>query len=119
MHPKRGPSLPPPAIHHAAALPTADSQIRTLPRELVHALQCAGRLQRRAHTAERELRHARRELARSKAEGRQQLDALRIELLATETRCWALEEVCCALVLTIEQAACAEAEEPLACGVSP
>jgi hypothetical protein len=45
---------------------------------------------------------------------------LQIELLAVEARCWALEEVCRALVLTIEQAACYEIEEPpLAAGVTP
>jgi len=37
-----------------------------------------------------------------------------------EARCWALEEVCRALVLTIEQAACGEVEAPpLGAGVSP
>jgi hypothetical protein len=37
-----------------------------------------------------------------------------------EARCWALDEVCRALLLTIEQAACSElAESPLAAGVSP
>ena len=45
---------------------------------------------------------------------------MRLELLATEARCWALDEVCRALLLTIEQAACSEVDEPpLAAGVSP
>ena len=120
MHPKHGPSLPSPEVHHAAAPPTEDSEILMLQRELVHALECAGRLQRRAHAAECELRHARLELARSKADSREQLHAMRLELLAMEARCWALDEVCRALLLTIEQAACSEVDEqPLTAGVSP
>ena len=120
MHPKHGPSLPSPEVHHAAAPPTEDSEILMLQRELVHALECAGRLQRRAHAAERELRRARRELARSKADCREQLRAVRLELLAMEARCWALDEVCRALLLTIEQAACSEVDEqPITAGVSP
>jgi hypothetical protein len=120
MHPKRAPSLPSPDVHHAAAPPTEENEIRMLQRELVRALECAGRLQRRAHAAERELRHARRELACSKADSREQLHAMRLELLATEAQCWALDEVCRALLLTIEQAACSEVDEqPLAAGVSP
>ena len=63
---------------------------------------------------------ARRALARSKAGARHRRRELQIELLAVEARCWALEEVCRALVLTIEQAACSEVEEPpLAAGVTP
>jgi hypothetical protein len=120
MHPKHGPSLPSPEVHHAAAPPTEDSEILMLQRELVHALECAGRLQRRAHAAECELRQARLELARSKADSREQLHAMRLELLAMEARSWAVDEVCRALLLTIEQAACSEVDEPpLTAGVSP
>ena len=120
MRPKRGSSLPSPEVRDADAPLAADSEILMLQRELVHALECAGRLQRRAHAAERELREARRELARSKADGRAQLHAMRLELFAMEARCWALDEVCRALLLTIEQAACSElAEPPLTAGVSP
>jgi hypothetical protein len=120
MHPKRAPSLPSREVHHAAAPPTEDSEILMLQRELVHALECAGRLQRRAYAAERELRQARRELVRNKADSREQLHATRLELLAMEAQCWALDEVCRALLLTIEQAACSElTESVLAAGVSP
>ncbi len=120
MHSTRTPSLPSPEVAHAAAPPAEDSEILMLQRELLHALECAGRLQRRARAAERELRHARRELARSKADSRERLHAMRLELLAMEARCWALDEVCRALLLTIEQAACSEVDEsPLAAGVSP
>ncbi len=120
MHPKPVSSLPSPTVFHSAAMPSAESQILMLQSDLVRALQCAGRLQRRAHAAERELRHARRELARTKADGRERLHAARVELLAMEARCWALDEVCRALLLTIEHAACSEVDEPpLAAGVSP
>ena len=91
-----------------------------LQKDLLRALECAGRLQRRARAAERELRHARRQLARTQADRRERLHAARVELLAMEARCWALDEVCRALLLTIEQAAFSEAgEPPLAAGVSP
>jgi len=120
MHPKRVPSWPSPEVPQAAAPPSTADPILMLERELVHALECAGRLQRRAHAAERELRQARRELARSKADGREQLRAMRLERLATEARRWALDEVCRALLLTIEHAVGSElAESPLAAGVSP
>ncbi len=120
MHPPRPPSLPSPEVLHAAASSAAADPILRLERELLHALQCAGRLRRRARAADREVRHARRELARSEADSREQLHAMRLELLATEAQCWALDEVCRALLLTIEQAACAEVDEPpLAAGVSP
>ncbi len=120
MHPKRVSSLPSPTVFHSAAMPSAESQILMLQNDLVRALECAGRLQRRAHAAERELRHARRELAHTKADSRERLHAARVELLAMEARCWALDEVCRALLLTIEQAACSEVDEPpLAAGVSP
>jgi hypothetical protein len=120
MHPKRFPTWPSPEVPQAAAPPSTAEPIRMLQRELLQALECAGRLQRRAHAAERELRQARRELASAKADGREQLHTMRLERLATEARCWALDEVCRALLLTIEQAACAElAESPLAAGVSP
>jgi hypothetical protein len=120
MHPKPGPSLPCSKALHAASPPDAADPVLKLETELLHALQCAGRLRLRARFAERELRATRRELARRKADAREQLHAMRLELLAMETRCSALEEVCRALVLTIEQAACAEVEPPpLEAGVSP
>jgi hypothetical protein len=118
MQPKRALSLP--EMPHATAPPAAEDQILMLQKDLVRALQCAGRLRLRARAAKRELRHAHRELARTKADSREQLHAMRLELLATEARCWALDEVCRALLLTIEQAACSEVDEPpLAAGVSP
>ena len=120
MHPRPVSSLPSPTVLHSAAMPSADSQILMLQRDLLRALECGGRLQRRAHAAERELRHARRELARAKTDSRERLHAARVELLAMEARCWALDEVCRALPLTIEQAACSEVDEPpLAAGVAP
>jgi hypothetical protein len=120
MHPTRTSSLRSPEVPHAAAPPTATDPIPMLEREVLHALECAGRLQRRARAAERELRRAHRELVRSKADSREQLHAMRLELVAMEARCWALDEVCRALLLTIEQAACFElAESPLVAGVSP
>ncbi len=120
MHSTRAPSLPSPEVPHAAAPPATADPILMLERELLHALQCAGRLQRRARFAERELRQARRELARSKTDSREQLYAMRLEWLATEAERWALDEICRALLLTIEHAACSElAESPLAAGVSP
>ena len=120
MHPTRPSSMQSPEVPHAAAPPAAADPILVLERELLHALQCAGRLQRRARAAERELRQARRELARGKADTREQLHGMRLELLAMEAQCWALDEICRALLLTIEQAACSElAESPLAAGVAP
>jgi hypothetical protein len=105
---------------HAVA-PLAEGQrILVLQKKLSHALERGDQLERRGRTLERELRRARRALAHSKAGARHQRREMRIELLAVEARCWALEEVCRALVLTIEQAACAEGEEPPpAAGVSP
>jgi hypothetical protein len=120
MHLTRPPSLPSREVLHAAAASAAADPILRLEKELLHALQCAGRLRLRARAAERELRHARRELARTKADNRERLHAMRLELLATEAQCWALDEVCRALLLTIEQAACSEVDEPpLKAGVSP
>jgi hypothetical protein len=120
MHPTRPSSLRSPEVPHAAAPPAAADPILRLERELLHALRCAVRLQRRARVTERELRHARRELARSKADSREQLHAMQLELRAMEARCWEVDEVCRALLLTIEHAACSElAESPLGAGVSP
>jgi hypothetical protein len=120
MHTKPAPFLASSEFLRAAAPPAAEDQILMLQKDLVRALQCAGRLRRRTHAAERELRHARRELALTKADSRERLHALRVELLAMEARCWALDEVCHALLLTIEQAACSEVDvQPLAAGVSP
>ena len=107
-------------ILHAVA-PLAEGQ-RTvvLQKELRRALERAGHLERQRRAMGRDLRQARRALARNKAGARHQRREMRIELLAVEARCWALEEVCRALVLTIEQAACSEVgEPPLAAGVTP
>ena len=120
MHPNHPTSLPSREIPHAASPRAAQNQILMLQRELVHALERAAKLRRWAQSAEHQLRQARRELAQSKADGRERLRVMRIELLASEARCWALEEVCRALVLTIEQAACSELGEPsLAAGAVP
>ena len=103
-----------------AAAPLAEAQRIVVLQELRCALERAGRLERLGRIFERELRRARRALARCKAGARHRRRELQIELVAVEARCWALEEVCRALVLTIEQAACSEVEEPpLAAGVSP
>ena len=116
---------PPPLLSssdfpHAPTPPAAEDQVLMLQKELVRALQCAGRLRLRARAAERELCRARRELARTEAKSRNQLDAMRLELLATEAQRRALDEVCRALLLTIEQAACSDVDEPpLTAGVSP
>src|SRR5581483_8315933 len=102
-----------------APLPEAQ-RIVMLEEELRCALERAGRVERLGRILERELRRARRALARCKADARHRRREFQIELLAVEARCWALEEACRALVLTIEQAACSEVEEPpLAAGVSP
>jgi hypothetical protein len=120
MHPKRAPFLPSFESPHATAPPAAEDQILMLEKDLVRALQCGRRLRLRARAAERELRRMHREVARTKADSRAQLHTMRLELLATEAQCWALDEVCRALLLTIEQAACSEVDEqPLAAGVSP
>jgi hypothetical protein len=120
MHSTHPASLPSPKVPHAAAPAAAADPILMLGRELVHALRCAVRFERRAHAAERELRHARRELVRSKADSREQLHAMQLELLAMEARCCELDEACRALLLTIEHAACSElAESPPGAGVSP
>jgi len=145
MHPNRAPCLPSRKVVHPAAPLAAADHMLMLQRELVHALERAGHLERRAHAAERELarlraqtavraqgshvcradlehelRRVRRELVRSKVDGRERLRAMRIELLATKARCWALDEVCRALLLTIEHAASSVAAElPPAAGVAP
>jgi hypothetical protein len=56
----------------------------------------------------RQLTQRTHELASIKAEGQQQLHALRLEVLSMETQCQALDEICRSLLLTIEQAACAD-----------
>ena len=95
-------------------------KIFVLQRELHQALERAACLERRGRVVERELVKARRELARSKAKGRRRLHAMQLEVLAVEAQCRALDEVCRALLLTIEEAASRErAEPPAADGVSP
>ncbi len=110
-------------------------QVMALKRSLLHALERAVHLQDRADTLEgwldrvkadsaararehqafsvelhRQLTEASRELATSKAEGQQQLRALRLEVLSMEDQCHALDEICRALLLTIEQAACSSSD---------
>ena len=104
-----------------AAAPIAEAhKIFVLQRELHQALERSARLEHHGRVVERELVKARRELARSKAKGRRRLRAMRLEVLAVEAQCRALDEVCRALLLTIEEAACCElAEPPPAVGVSP
>ncbi len=105
---------------HAVAAVAEGQRIVALQKELGRTLERAGQLERRGRVLERELRRARRQLARCKAGARHQRREMRIELLAAEARCWALEEICRSLVLTIEQAACSEVEGPShADGVSP
>jgi hypothetical protein len=120
MDSNRFPFVPSCEIPHAAS-PLAEAKpILLLERELRRAIERAEHLERRGRAVERELVQARRDLARSKASGREQLRAVRLELLATEARCWALDEVCRALLLTIEHAASSElAEPPLAARASP
>ena len=112
---------------------SAEHQILTLKIELLHALERANDVQGRSCVVqleldrlradaviryqEQETRHAelqrrlidtRRELARSKADGEEQLCALRLEILEREAQCQTLDEICRSLLLTIEQAACLE-----------
>ncbi len=104
-----------------AVAPIAEAhQIFVLQRELHQALERAARLERHGRGVERKLIKARRELARTKAKGRRKLRAMRLEVLAVDAQCRALDEVCRALLLTIEEAACCElAEPPASVGVSP
>lgn len=53
----------------------------------------------------RQLTDAARDLATTKADGQEQLCALRLEVLAMEDQCQTLDEICRSLLLTIEQAA--------------
>jgi hypothetical protein len=120
-------------VVHAAA-PLSDAhQFLVLQIELLHALERANRSQHRSrvlelelgrlrsrtairneephlHHAEleRQLAEVRRELAKSKADGQEQLRAMRLEVLAMELQCEELDEVCRSLLLTIERAACPE-----------
>ncbi|MGH7440583.1 MAG: hypothetical protein ACRENE_33245 [Polyangiaceae bacterium] len=120
MHTNHAPDSQFREILHAVAPLAEEQRSLVLQKELGRALERVGQLERLGRILERELRRARRALARCQAGGRHRRRELQIELLAVEARCWALEEVCRALVLTIEQAACAEVEEPpLAAGVSP
>ncbi len=104
-----------------AVAPIAEAhKIFALQRDLHQALERVGRLERRGRLVERELEKARRHLARSKAKGRRRLRAMRLEVLAVEAQCRALDEVCRALLLTIEEAAGREpVEPPPAVGVWP
>jgi len=120
MHTNHAPDSQFREILHAVAPLAEGHRILVLQKELRRALERAEQLERQGRALGRELRQARRELARSKAGARHRRRELQIQRLAVEARCWALEEVCRALVLTIEQAACAEVEAPpLAAGVSP
>lgn len=120
MHTNQAPESQFREILHAAPPLAEGHRTVVLQKELRRALERAGQLERQGRALGRELRQARRALARSKAGARHRRRELQIELLAVEARCWALEEVCRALVLTIEQAACSEVgEPPLAAGVTP
>jgi hypothetical protein len=110
-------------------------QVMALKRSLLHALEHAIHLRDRTDTLEgeldrlkvetsararehqafsvelhRQLTEASRELATTKAEGQEQLRALRLEVLAMEDQCHALDEICRALLLTIEQAGCSSGD---------
>jgi|HubBroStandDraft_6_1064221.scaffolds.fasta_scaffold689459_1 hypothetical protein len=120
MHPNHAPFFSFRDALHAAAPLTEAHRIFVLQRELDRARNRAWRLERHGRGVERELVQVRRELARSKAEAREQLHAMRLEVLAMDAQCQELDEVCRALLLTIEHAACSElAEAPLVAGVSP
>jgi len=117
-------------LRSVAPLPEGH-QILVLEIELLHALGRASESERRARALgrelerlrthgphaghadlEHELAEARRELARSKADGQEQLRAMRLEVLSMEAECLALDEVCRSLLVTIEQAACSELAAP-------
>jgi hypothetical protein len=108
-------------------------QVRLLKFELLHALERASHCQSRSRALEIELsrskkqtairtqaQHAHstelcqrlmvatRELATTKTGSQQQLQAMRLEILSMENQCQTLDELCRALLLTIEQAACPE-----------
>ena len=108
-------------------------QARLLKFELFHALERASHFQSRSRALEIELNRikkqtgirsqaqhahctelcqrlkgATRELANTRADSQRQLQAMRLEILSMENQCQALDELCRALVLTIEQAACPE-----------
>jgi hypothetical protein len=120
MHTNHAPDSQLDEIVHAVAPLAEEDRILVLQKELGSAMERAGQLERQGRTLERELRRARHALAGCKSGARHWRRELQLELLAVETQCWALEEACRALVLTIEQAACAElGEPPLAAGVSP
>jgi hypothetical protein len=111
-------------------------QITTLKFELFHALDRANDFRTRSSEREQrvaeltaensvrtqehsafaarlnaELVHATRELAGAKNEQERRLRSLRLELVAAESHCEALDEMCRSLLLIIEQAAC-PAERP-------
>jgi hypothetical protein len=117
-------------LRSVAPLPEGH-QIPVLEIELLHALGRASESERRSRVLQRELERlrtdgphachadlehqlaeARRELARSKADGQAQLRAMRLEVLSMEADCLALDEVCRSLLVTIEQAACSELAAP-------
>jgi hypothetical protein len=114
-------------LRSVAPLPEGH-QILVLETELLHALGRASESERRSRALQRELERrrtygphadlehqlaeARRELARSKADGQEQLRAMRLEVLSMEAECLALDEVCRSLLVTIEQAACSELAAP-------
>jgi len=54
----------------------------------------------------RQLTESARELAMVRADGQEQLRALRLEVLSMERQCQTLDEICRSLLVTIEQAAC-------------
>jgi hypothetical protein len=106
-------------------------QIMTLKFELFHALERAQDHQNRTRSLQAELDELRaeasmrnreqqafsaelhrqltersRELASVKADGQEQLHALRLEVLCMDRQCQALDQICRSLLVTIEQAAC-------------
>src|SRR5580693_4962062 len=124
MHPNHAAFLEFREVVHAAAPLSETHQILVLQIALLHALERANRSQRRSrvleleldrlrtairspephlHHAEleRQLAEVRRELTRSKADGQEQLRAMRLEVLAMELQCEALDEVCRSLLLPI------------------
>jgi hypothetical protein len=106
-------------------------QVLTLKFELLHALERANDSQQRARSLQvqldklnaqgsirareqqtfsaqihRQLIEAIRELASAKADVEEHVCAMRLEILSMETRCEVLDEICHALIVTIERAAC-------------
>jgi len=108
----------------------ANQQVLRLKWELLHALQRASDAQSRTHALEldidrlkaetaarsrehqafsaqlhRELTDKARELSRAHADSKEKLDAAECEVAAMHAKCEALDELCKALLLTVEQAA--------------